>query len=240
MKVKFINYAIFALGLSCTHAFAFAIQSSNPATGYFHVADDLIPNRSAFQGWEEKFGYVSLQMDLNKIKQVKVICENKKLYPTHADQSTKQYHVFDFGRYDVTKLKSDDEMCNLASKYKNSKGVFYCMRSDSMETAVISDTYKDACGNMYRGYWRVLYKYSDESMGTLFAKGRTMYLNPKAEYDGDYMTGGTYPVDESEFLFLSALFKTDKAKIDEAFKRNQTSKIKYNIKSMLFEEVSSN
>jgi hypothetical protein len=196
-----------------------------------------IPNSKAIQRWAEKPGYVSNSLDLNKLVKISLNCEDKKLYPTHADQTTKAYHVFNAGIFDARLLKGSDKACLRPSLYRNGSGVYYCVRADHIETAVISDTYKDSCGNYYRGFWRVTYMHADESMGTLFAKGRTMYVRPGAEFKGDYVLGGTYPVDEKEFLFLSPLFLTDQEKIDSQFFANQTSKIRYNDKTLLFEEV---
>lgn len=204
---------------------------------YYLLDPKEVPNQSAILRWTEKSGYVSNPLNLNKIAKISLSCEDKKLYPTHADQTTKAYHVFNAGIYNAQKLKGSDRACLRPSLYRNGSGIYYCVRADHIETAVISDTYKDRCGNFYRGFWRVTYMHADESMGTLFAKGRTMYVRPGAEFKGDYVLGGTYPVDEKEFLFLSPLFLTDKEKIDSQFYANQTSKIRYNDKTLLFEEV---
>lgn len=213
---------------------AFAIASS---TDYNHVPKDQIVNPQAIEAWEEKMGYVTLKMDLNKVQKIGLDCKDKNLYPTHADQGSKQYHIFDYASYNRLQLNPNDEACLLSSKYKNGAGKFYCMKADLLYTAVISDTYKDSCGHYYRGYWRVTYLQKNDNMGTLFSKGRSMYQNPNSEFPGDMLMDGTYKVDVNQFLFLSPLFKSDMKYIKEAFVRNQTSRLKYNSKTLLFEEV---
>jgi hypothetical protein len=87
----------------------------------------------------------------------------------------------------------------------------------------MSDTYEDACGNLYRGYWFLNYRVgggpqkSEDNMGTLFSKGRTQYPKPNAIFAGEVVDGNTYAVGIKNFLFLSPLLPGDMKKIREAY-----------------------
>ena len=194
------------------------------------------PTHPALLPWQEVRDYVTSPIALDQIQHVNFQCDQTTLYPTHADQTTKIYHQFDYAQFDLGKLKADDRACLMPSKFKNASGQYYCQMGDTYYTAIISDTYKDRCGHVYRGYWRVSYLHQDENMGTLFAKGRTMYPKPNADYPGDVQLGGTYPVEASEFLFFSPLFNGDEAAIQKAFVDNQKTILRYNPQTWLFEE----
>ncbi len=167
------------------------------------------PSSYALTKWKDKKGYASMPLDLNTVRKVNLNCESKTLYPTHPEQTTKQYHSYVIASYDTYKLNPNDEACTLKSKYKNGAGKHYCQRSSTVESAVISDLYRDECSNIYRAFWRVTFLTTHDNMGTLFSKGRTMYPKPHSEFFGDMVIGDTYAVNESDFLFLSEVFASD-------------------------------
>lgn len=174
-----------------------------------------IPSPQAFKGFKDKVGYASMPLDLNKLMKVQVKCQTKDLLPTHQQQTTKQYHIYQSGSFDLSKLPFDSEACTMPSKFKNGKGQFYCQQSDILESTVISDTYKDSCGNFYRGFWRVTFLRKNETMGTLFSLGRTLYPKPNSPVENDFEPGDIYPVPTTQFLFFTSLFTADAKKIDE-------------------------
>lgn len=194
------------------------------------------PTHPALNPWSPVPDYVSSPVSLNQIQKKPLNCAQSKLFPTHADQTLKYYHLFDSADFDLAHLKFDDPACLLPSKYKNSAGQYYCQRADIYYTTIISDAYRDRCGNVYRGFWRVSFLKQNENIGTLFAKGRTMYPKPGAEFPGDVQLGGTYPVEASEFLFLSELLAGDADGIKKSFVDNQKTLLKFNPQTLLFEE----
>lgn len=179
-----------------------------------------VPDAQAFIGWQPVPDYTTSDLDLSKIQKIPLNCaQDTKLYPTQPQQDVKLYHRFNWGAYDLARLNSDSEACTLGSKYKNAQGQYPCLRPDTVYNVIMSDTYRDRCGNFYRAYRELLFLKQNESMGTLFSKGRALYPRPNAAYDMDYYVGGTYAVDVSEFLFLSPLLAGDAEKIQNAKSR---------------------
>ena len=90
----------------------------------------------------------------------------------------------------------------------------YCLRPDGAHVVLMSDTYIDACGKTYRGVWVVPFMHSEDNMGTLLGKGRIIINRPgTSSYDKDYISGDTYAVKASDFLFLTETFPGDDASI---------------------------
>lgn len=176
-----------------------------------------ISDPQAFLGWREVDGYVSSRVNLQTLQKVTVDCpKGTALYPTHPQQDTKLYHVFNVGKYNQAKLNGDSEVCALSSKFKNSRGTLTCLAPDLIYEVVISDTYEDACGNLYRGFWKREFKKSEESMGTLFSLGRTLYERPGALFKNDFYVDSTYSLDAKDFLFLTPAFKEDSVLVSQA------------------------
>lgn len=136
-------------------------------------------------------------------------CRSRKVWPTHPSQGTKDYLYAVYANYQHHKTPPNSSGCLL----KNPTGR-YCLRSATAVVVVMTDTFEDECGNYYRGYWLVTYLKSDESMGTLFSKGRTAYPKPNSEFANDYIEGGTYYLDPENFLLLGNLQAGDMAKIN--------------------------
>jgi hypothetical protein len=179
-----------------------------------------IPDAQAFTGWKPVEGYTTSDVDLDKIQKIPLSCaQDSKLYPTQPQQYVKSYHRFNWGGYDLARLTAESEACTLGSKYKNAAGQYPCLRPDIVYNVIMSDTFRDRCGHLYRGYWELLYLKQNENMGTLFSKGRTLYPRPDSAYDKDFYVGGTYAVDVTEFLFLSPLLPGDAANIQESQRR---------------------
>jgi hypothetical protein len=159
-------------------------------------------------------------------------CHNETLYPTHPQENTKEYMYGDSATYDYSHLPATSSACvtpNLSKKF--------CLRGTSAHLVVISDLYQDTCGNTYRGYWLVSYLKSDESMGTLLSKGRTIYQKPNAEFAGEFITGDTYKVQSKDFLFLGTPWKNDRLLIKKA--QDEAIRQGYKLNQRLFKNVSS-
>ncbi len=162
----------------------------------------IVPNAEAFGGWTKK-PYDIDELDFANLKTKQFSCDDKLLKPRSIDQSTKKYHKYVVGLYDHTKLRGDAEPCVTSSV----KG--YCLRGDTLEYTIMSDTFTDSCGNTYRAFWEVLFLTQNESMGTLCSLGRTFYEKANSEFPGEIEIGPTYPVDAKRFLFFTNLFATD-------------------------------
>lgn len=201
MKIQFVFVVLFFL----TIATAFA---QNPVP----------PNAHAFKGWQPVEGYVTSTIDLARLPRTEINCaaDPTGLYPTHPQQDVKHYHRFDWGTYDHGKLKGDDEGCSMSSKFKNARGEYSCLRPDVIYSVIMSDVYRDRCGNLYRAYWELLYLKTNENMGTLFSLGRTLYPNPASSFPGDYVMGDTYKVSRTQMMFLSPVLNGDREKVARA------------------------
>jgi hypothetical protein len=158
-----------------------------------------VPNKEALNGWQKK-PYPIDELDFSKLTAKPFACADKMLEPMSQDQSTKQYHKFVWSDYDLAKLKGTSEVCRVPQK----SNANYCLRADTIEYTVMSDIYKDSCGNSYRGFWEVVFLTEDESMGTLCSLGRTFYEIPNSP--GEIEIGPTYKVPAERFLFFSEIF----------------------------------
>ncbi len=135
-------------------------------------------------------------------------CGDRTLWPTHPQQTTKNYLYGIYANYDHPRLPPTSHACNRTSTNGRS-----CLTATWAYLFVMSDTYQDSCGNYYRGYWMVNYLKKDDNMGTLLSKGRTVYQTPGSQFRGDYETAQTYGVEAREFLFLTELEAGDMVKI---------------------------
>lgn len=178
-----------------------------------------VPESAAFLGWKTKENWSTETGDVFALKQTSLNCSDKTLVPTHPQQTTKKYHHFLVGRFNVPKVKADSRVCKIKTQGSNSR----CLMADTMEFALISDTYQDLCGNKYRGFWALSFLRQDESMGTLFAKGKSTYSNPKSQFANDMLDDGTYALQVDDFLFLTSLLPGDEKQISE----NLTMALKY-------------
>ena len=154
------------------------------------------------------------QFPPSRIDIVPLTCRDRKLYPTHPQQFSKDYVMSLVSKYDRIRLPGTSSACTTPTTSKRT-----CIVAMRAVVAVMSDTYQDSCGNYYRGYWFLSYRVStnrfktEDNMGTLFSKGRTQYPKPHAQFAGEVVDGNTYPVSEKDFLFLTPLLPGDMKKI---------------------------
>lgn len=156
------------------------------------------------------------------------LCEkDKNLYPAHPQQDTKEYLYGAYANYAHHKLPVDSSACVTVNPTRR-----FCLRATYANLIIMSDIYEDACGNYYRGYWLTSFLKSDESMGTLFSKGKTAYEKPEAEFPGEFVMGPTYAVDKINFLFLGKLRPNDKEAIERG--RKEATQLGFRREGLIF------
>lgn len=182
------------------------------------ITPSEFPDSQFLLGWNNNDDFVINRHEApEQITKRELNCESQTLWPTHPQQFTKEYHFAAWSHYDHGRLKPDSGACLRANPSNR-----FCVMATYANAVVMSDTFSDECGNFYRGYWLVSYLRSDESMGTLVSKGRTVYPKTDAEFPGEFVTGDTYPVNVTNFLFLASLAKED----SKLIKMSQTEALK--------------
>jgi hypothetical protein len=117
-----------------------------------------IPSAHAFIGWTDSSDRDAVRVD--KIPAVKIQCEDQKLYPAYPQSHLKHYHEVKLGSYDHAKMTKADEACQTAGFDPKHR----CLRAKILHSYILSDVFSDACGNFYRGIWKVMFFESDESI----------------------------------------------------------------------------
>ncbi len=166
---------------------------------------------SFYFDWKNKYGISPRDNDgiwgTRSVKRFN--CKHKKLIPTHKGMDQKVYHLFEYRAYDNRKIPGTAYECLVKSNGPKK----YCLRADTLNRVLMSDLYRDKCGNFYRGVIYRSFLTDNESMGTLFTPGRTAYPKPNSPYNNDYRPGDTYEVDKNEFLLFMHLTKKEREKI---------------------------
>jgi hypothetical protein len=153
----------------------------------------------------------------SQLTEVPFACNDKKLWPTHPQQYSKEYVYAIQTDFDRLRLPPLMNSCIIPNPTKK-----YCLRAQTANVMVMSDIFEDSCGNKYRAYWVVTFRTgggpsrSEDNMGTLLSKGRTQYEKPHAQFKGEYVTGYTYPVNPNDFIFLGKIYPGDLAKMKAA------------------------
>lgn len=174
-----------------------------------HGIQKFFPDPEYLGPWQEDSDFVlNNPIPPYRVQEKAFACGVKKLYPTHPSQMTKEYLHAVYSMYNYAKIPPTSYACLI----KNPTNRF-CVRAATAIMVVMSDTYEDDCGNFYRGYWLVTYLKSDESMGTLFAKGRSAFQRPGSEFKNDFIEDGTYFVPVKDFMFFGELLPGDMNKI---------------------------
>lgn len=190
--------------------FASPLASATSAQDLLNSVE--IPESESFTGWKQKSDFKPEGPDAFEVKRVQINCQKKDLFPTHPQQTTKKYHSFYSGGFKTNKVPATSHVCQI----KSGGATPYCLKSDRMLLAVLSDVYTDACGNLYRGVWSKVFLKQDEEMDTLVALGKSVYKNPKSEFAQDMKDGPTEGVASTEFLFLTELWNQDQKNIDSS------------------------
>lgn len=180
--------------------------SSDPVTA------ERVPEPQAFKAWSDDHQAVS-EPRPESVARTTVHCADKTLYPTHPQSDLKRYHRYAHGRYDAFKVPASSEVCKIRG---GTAARPICLATATLEYAMLSDTYRDTCGNLYRGFWDQLYLSTQETMGTLMSRGRRVFEVPSAQFAGEVYDADTYGVAEREFLFLADAFPGDKERVERA------------------------
>lgn len=197
-----------------------------------------LPHSEWLSNWSTSEG---AQFDAGKIAHIPFSCaRDPNLYPTHPQQDRKFYHVSRYAEYDTARVPGDDErLCKIPQKYfdKRHQNRPFCVRAYSAEQYVLSDTFQDACGHFYRGFWEKTFVTSDETMGTLSSLGRATWSNPDLSHKVEQPTidGSTFPVPASKFLFFAPLFGKDHEAIQNDISQALQSGFRWNPQTLLFE-----
>jgi hypothetical protein len=213
-------FCFMVLLVSCASQEPARLPSSTPYQRSWHeyVMNNFIDRNGVekyftdpehLMSWQENTDFViNNSLQPFQITEKSFSCSVRKVYPTHPSQGTKEYLYAVYAMYDHRKIPPNSYAC----LRKNLTGRF-CVRAATAIMVVMSDTFEDECGNYYRGYWLVTYLKSDESMGTLFAKGRTAYEKPNAQFPNEFVEGGTHFLAPKEFLLFGNLLPGDLVKI---------------------------
>jgi hypothetical protein len=173
------------------------------------IPQGLVPDRESFVQWKN---VASLEVGESPwgLSRRSVDCEDTTLYPTHPSMSLKKYNFIYIGKYQVTRLDRSSPACRVASPMKSN---MKCIAPDDLYHYLLSDTYRDRCGNFYRGFVRKVFFKKMEKMETLFSPGRSLIKTPGSPIPGDYTIQSTRAVLAQDFLFLTSLFENDKARM---------------------------
>ena len=216
MKFTHIALALATTLLSCQHAMASSLG--------LEAEDALV-------GWRNSSNSSDNMAKAADYPSKKVRCGNK-LYPSHPQQTLKEYHLQEWSPYDGSKLPANSRVCLV----RTNGGNHSCIAPDYAEHVVISDLFVDACGEYYRGFEEIAFLHQDESMGTLFSPGRTMYPTKNSEFAKDMSVGGTYAVPLSKFIKIAAPFPEDIQKAELNIQQALQSGFSYDPKSHTFTE----
>lgn len=174
------------------------------------ITPGVFPDSNLLLGWQTSSDYVITRTETPEtIRKVQIRCHQSNIWPTHPQQYTKEYQAAFWSHYDHGRLSVSSPACLRPNPTNR-----FCVKATYANTIFMSDLYNDECGNTYRGYWIVNFLKSDESMGTLFAKGRTVYPKPNSEWEGEFQTGDTYQIQVSDFLFFSDVTSADLKSIE--------------------------
>lgn len=196
-------------------------------------SEEQIPSSHAFVDWTDRSRDEGNQ-DPSEFAKIEFACADPMLYPTHPQSSLKRYHTSKYGNYNLALLKWDDEACSIPQPKIVPAHRRGCVRADALNFHILSDIYSDKCGNLYRGYWSVIFLTKNESMGTLVSRGRTVYPRAGSEFGSDLVDGGTYAVEVKSFLFLSEVSPDERAQIEKSRTEALGSRFQFDSNTLLF------
>lgn len=169
------------------------------------IALSVFPDPQFLKSWNLSQDYIfDERIGPSDIRKTQLQCPVKTLWPSHPQQTAKEYHHAVWAHYDHGKLSPESHACLRPNPTRK-----FCVLATYANAVFLSDLFQDECGNYYRGMQLIAFLKSDESMGTLFSKGRTVYPKPDSPYENEFETGETYPVQVSDFLFLSPVSNTE-------------------------------
>ena len=144
------------------------------------------------------------------------------LYPVSPYQHFKDYPERDDGKpnpYITTPVPSETSPYSLDCSITSSGLGMVCLRTRSTSERRLSNIYVTDTREYVKAFWNVKYLEEFENMGTLLAKGTTMYPSLKRLDDGnlvpDQTEGDTYPVDKNEFDCIRPLSNSERTKMEQ-------------------------
>lgn len=230
MKFISIHFALIVLGLGSR-------LLAQPLPAILHINNEFIlseaiSDQPAFLGWRLSSNNTS-NLIPSKLARKAILCEDKKLYPTHPSMILKKYFLVYVGKYQVTQLTRNSLACKLSSPdLKNQR----CILADDLYHYIVSDTYRDRCGNLYRGFIKRQFFKSKERIETLFSPGRSVVKTPGSTFSGDYTVANTASVDSVTFEIITDLFPGDLEGIQkELHQLEKVPGVKLNVETLTFE-----
>lgn len=194
------------------------------------------PNSAAFKGWARKFQEESSDIDPYAWERAALACDRPGIFPTHPQMSLKRYHLVLSGQYDHLRLRGNDQACAIGGKKPDGRGIVPCFRPDILHYALLSDTYQDACGHLFRGVKEAAFFRRHETMSTLFSPGRAVIPKPSSEFK-EFIVAPTKAAAPEDFLFFLQLLPGDEGKIAEERDKALKGGFIYNESTGLFERL---
>ena len=177
------------------------------AQSFIAAAGDL-PDSQSLRPWQPSF-----KSDLDydsypgySVAQLKKNCPSfDKLYPTHPQQDLKIYSQMLEAGYNLETLSANSPACTRKSFGPRP----FCLFADTAFDAILSDTFSDDCGNLYRAFRHLRFLKQNDTMGTLSSPGRTTERDFSVIEYSLYGPGPTYVVGSDTFCKIGPLLKGD-------------------------------
>lgn len=144
----------------------------------------------------EKLEFPHFQEDIQNLVLRRDICEGS-LYPLTKDQKEKTYHLEFSASFERT-IPGDSELCQVRQR----GGQFRCIVAKRFKAKLLSDTYRDRCGNLLRGFAWVTYTLPGETMMDSVSPGRTLEVDQRFNGATLYRAGEIKAVTPKRFEFF--------------------------------------
>lgn len=165
----------------------------------------------------QKIGVVPAPVEPTPPKEEPCIPETTgNLYPVIPSQEFKEYTKKEtYKLYEPKDIDKFHPECKRGSPSSSNNHCFvtYTHYRMTMYSLYITDK-----GDFVKGHWIMEYREDDENMGTLLAKGNTIYPEPNSEFN-EYYSGSTYAVSANEFHCISVVDANTINKIREYQRR---------------------
>lgn len=205
MRANYILFVAF-LFLGCASSVSRNLASIDYPWG---LDPSVVPEAQALKNWRDSNSENISELEQWRTNSLPSNCSDQNLYPSHPQQSSKKYHIHQLASYAYFNVPPDSPMCAIATRPGRPTDRKYCLKAYQFNYVLLSDIFQNSCGEFFRGFWQVLFSSKNEKMQQLFSKGRVLEKNPKSEFEGDFLVGGTSAVPKGDFFFLAPLFPGD-------------------------------
>lgn len=144
----------------------------------------------------EKLEFPHFEKDSQNLVARQDICEGD-LLPLSKDQKKKTYHLDFTATFDRT-IPGDSDLCQVRQR----GGQFRCIVAKRFKAKLLSDTYRDSCGNLLRGYAWITYTLPGETMMDSVSPGRTLEVAERFNGAILYRAGEIEAVSPKRFQFF--------------------------------------